>query len=79
MRTNWEAWQQTRAQVEQFLDQVRGDGFEFGSYLPDEQVDAHHSALQHLREIDYLMGRMYVRGQKQETIRQSNPGGAGHE
>ena len=63
MITHWEDWQETKKKVEQLLDLVRSDGFRIGDSLPDEQVDDHHKALQHLHEIDYLMSRMYVRRQ----------------
>ena len=69
MLTNWQDWQDLKKMVEQFVDRARGDGFLLGTFLPEEQVDDHHKALQHLREIDFLMGRMYVRGQRAESQR----------
>ena len=69
MITHWEDWQDLKKKVEQLLDQVRGDGFRIGDVLPEYQVERHHQAIQHLNEIDFLMGRMHVHGQREEARR----------
>ena len=64
---DWNEYQDARREMERLIDRQRGAGFRLGQWLPVEQKDWHHEAIQHLREIDHLMNKMYSRGLEEQA------------
>ena len=69
MEFDWQAFQETKREMELQIDRMRGAGFPSGAWLPVQVMDAHHEAIQHIREIEHLMQRMYNRGLEEEWRR----------